>query len=42
MIGESFFKSGFTTTLVIFFVKIRFISVQTGLTNNIFDLVFPV
>ena len=40
MIGELFFKSVFTTTLVIFFVIIKFIWVQIGLINNIFGLAF--
>ena len=40
MTGESFFKSGFKTFLVIFFVIIKFIWVQTGLINNIFDVTF--
>ena len=39
MIGESFFKSIFTTFPVMF-VTIKFIWIQTGLINNIFDLAF--
>ena len=42
MIGELSSKYGFTTTLVIFLVIIKFIRVQTGLINNIFGWAFCV